>query len=39
MLTGKKALQYMALLKPAEMDLEVVRGEMVEHILKLLAMR
>ena len=38
-LTANKALQYLALLKPAEMDLEVVRAEMTEHILKLLALR
>ena len=38
-LTANKALQYLALLKPAEMDLDVVRAEMTEHILKLLALR
>lgn len=35
---AKKALQYLALLKPAEMDLDVVRAEMIERILKLLSM-
>ncbi len=38
-IAGRKALQYLALLKPNAMDLEVVRAEMIEHILKLLAQR
>ncbi|MGI6098382.1 MAG: DUF4402 domain-containing protein [Kiritimatiellia bacterium] len=38
-LTANKALQYLALLNRTEMDLEVVRAEMIEHILKLLALQ
>ena len=34
---AKKALQYLALLKPGEMDLNVVRAEIVDRILKMLA--
>lgn len=37
-LEGKKALQYLALLKGAEMDLDEVRAEIIEFILKLDAM-
>ena len=35
---AKKALQYLALLKPSEMDLNVVRAEMTARILNLLSM-
>jgi hypothetical protein len=38
-LAGKKALQYLALLNGAEMDLNVVRAEMINHILRLDSMR
>ena len=36
LIAGKKALQYLALLKPDTMDLDGVRAEMTEHILNLL---
>ncbi len=39
MLEAKKALQYLALLKPDTMDLEVVRAEMINHILNLLSIQ
>jgi hypothetical protein len=39
MLEGKKALQYLALLNGAEMDVNVVRAEMINYILKLMQMR
>ena len=35
---AKKALQYLALLKPGEMDLNAVRAEMTARILNLLSM-
>jgi hypothetical protein len=38
-LEGKKALQYLALLDGEEMDLDVVRAEMIEYMLKLIDMR
>ena len=38
-LAGKKALQYMALLEPSKMDMDGVRAEMINHILKLISMR
>ncbi len=34
---AKKALQFLALLKPGEMDLNVVRAEIIDRILKMLA--
>ncbi|MEI7435804.1 MAG: hypothetical protein WCL16_03230, partial [bacterium] len=39
MLEGKKALQYLALLNGAEMDLNGVRAEMINYILKLTSLR
>jgi hypothetical protein len=39
MLEGKKALQYLALLKGAEMDLNAVRAEMINYILKLMSLQ
>lgn len=38
-LEATKALQYLALLNGAEMDLDVVRAEMINYILKLSAQR
>ncbi len=35
---GRKALQYLAALDPDEMDLNCVRAEMIEYILKLMRM-
>jgi hypothetical protein len=39
MLEGRKALQYLALLDGAEMDLDGVRAEMTQYILKLISLR
>ncbi|HOS43736.1 MAG TPA: hypothetical protein PK794_08605, partial [Armatimonadota bacterium] len=36
LLEGKKALHYLALLNGAEMDLDVVRAEMIDRILRLM---